>query len=396
MLMRTTLAGPLDVVELVGERELPAIAEEWNALAGEIAFRRYEWLATWWRNYRQPGDELLVVALRDAAGSLAGLAPWYVARNRWSGRVVRTLGSGKVCSEYLTVLCHADTVATVAQRLAEWLVDEGRDHWDLIEFCGVACDDPVMAALAGQMGLRRHMVHQRRQHATWRLELPETWDELLSRLSGKRRSRVRAAERRMFDSGRAVVHRARSAADIHEGLGILQHLHEQRRQSLDDAGCFSTPRFREFMHDAAERFLEADRLQLDWLQIDGRPAAVEFKLLGGDTVYYYQTGMEPSLAGESPGWLLQIASLRRAIDEGHRWFDFLRGDEGYKSAWGAGPLPLADLRIVNRRLLAQWRHRLWLAGSRIKHWRRANAENKSDLTTETGNPVIAASVGRPS
>ncbi|MGH7192665.1 MAG: GNAT family N-acetyltransferase [Candidatus Saccharimonadales bacterium] len=368
MLTRTTLAGPLDVVELVRESELPAVADEWNALTGGVAFRRHEWLVAWWKHYRQPGDALFVVALRDAAGSLVGLAPWYATRSRWSGRVIRCLGSGKVCSEYLTVLCHTDAAAAVAQRLAEWLVDEARDDWDLLELAGVDADEPAMAALIRQMRLRRHHVHERRQHSTWRLELPDSWDAFLARLSGKRRSRVRAAQRRMLDSGRAIVHTARSTAEIHEGLGILQHLHEQRRQSLGDDGCFSTPGFREFVYDAAERFLELEKLQLDWLEIDARPAAAEFKLLDGDTVYYYQTGMEPSLAGDSPGWLLQIASLRRAIDEGFRWFDFLRGDETYKSAWGARPHALADVRIVSRQPAAQWRHWLWLAAARTKQW----------------------------
>ncbi len=368
MLIHTTAAAHLDDVALVVESHLTAAADEWNALTGGVAFRRHEWLAAWWRHYRQPGDELFVVALRDAAGSLVGLAPWYVTRSRWSGRVIRCLGSGKVCSEYLTVLCDSDAAVAVAQRLAEWLVDDARDRWDLIELAGVDAGEPVMAALLRQMRLRRHLVHERRQHSTWRLELPDTWDAFLARLSGKRRSRVRSAQRRMLESGRAIVRTARSTAEIHEGLGILQHLHEQRRQSLGDDGCFSTPGFREFLCDAAEHFLELEKLQLDWLEIDARPAAAEFKLLDGDTVYYYQTGMEPSLAGESPGWLLQIASLRRAIDDGFRWFDFLRGDETYKSAWGARSHALADVRIVSRRPAAQWRHRLWLAGARTKQW----------------------------
>ncbi len=382
MLMRTALAASPEAVELVRESQLSALADPWNALTGDVSFRRHEWLATWWRNYRRPGDELLVAALRDTGGTLVGLAPWYVSRSRCSGRVIRCLGSGKVCSEYLTVLCQPGMAAAVAQRLAEWLVDEARDRWDLIELAGIDRSDAMIDALAAQMGLRRHIVHQRWQHSTWRLELPGSWDEFLSRLSGKRRSRVRAAERRMLASGKAVVRTARSPADIDEGLSILQRLHEQRRQSLGGAGCFSTPRFREFLHEAAVRFLELDQLQLNWLQIDGRPAAVEFKLLGGDTVYYYQTGMEPSLAGDSPGWLLQIASLRRAIDEGFRWFDFLRGDEAYKSAWGARAVPLADVRIVNRRPLAQWRHRLWLTGSRIKH--RLHGKQVSNETAVAG------------
>lgn len=384
MLLQTAAADPLDHVEVVGRPALEAIGDEWNSLAGDIAFRRHEWLATWWRHYQMPGDELMVVALRDAGGTLTGLAPWYVTHSRWSGRVVRFLGSGKVCSEHLTVLCRAGAEAAVTRRLAEWLVDEARDLWDLIELTGVDGADPVAAELLRQMRLRGHTVHERRQHVAWRIELPGTFDEFLGRLSGKRRGRVRAAQRRMFDSGRAVARGAQSPADVRQGLDLLQRLHEQRRQSLGGSGCFSTPRFADFLHEAAEKFLAHERLQLDWLELDGRAAAAEFKLLGGDTLYYYQVGMDPALAAESPGWLLQIASLRRAIDDGCRWFDFLRGDEEYKASWGARPFALVEARIVSRRPAAQWRHRLWLAGSRVKHWRGKKPNAIGDCSAGNG------------
>lgn len=387
MLMHATTADSLDQVEIFGESDLPALAEEWNALADDVAFRRHEWLATWWRYYRMPGDELMVVAVRDAAGVLAGLAPWYVSHGRWSGRIVRFLGSGKACSEHLTVLCRAGAEAAVTRRLAEWLVDEARDLWDQIELTGVDGADPVAADLVRQMRLRGHTVHERRQHVAWRIELPDSWGEFLSRLSGKRRGRVRAAQRRMLDSGRAIVRSAQSPAEVRPALAILQRLHEQRRQSLGGSGCFSTPRFADFLHEATDRFLAIERLQLDWLELDGRPAAAEFKLLGGDTLYYYQVGMDPALAAESPGWLLQIASLRRAIDEGYRWFDFLRGDEEYKASWGARPFALTEARIVSRRPAAQWRHRLWLAGSRVKHWRRSRRTEFIPFTTSNGNGI---------
>ena len=68
--------------------------------------------------------------------------------------------------------------------------------------------------------------------------------------------------------------------------------------------------------------------------------AAEYGFVGDDTIYYYQGGFEPELADESPGWLSLAASLRLAIDQGYRSYDFLRGDESYKSSWRTVARPL--------------------------------------------------------
>jgi CelD/BcsL family acetyltransferase involved in cellulose biosynthesis len=63
-----------------------------------------------------------------------------------------------------------------------------------------------------------------------------------------------------------------------------------------------------------------------------------------------------------------IGSLRRAIDEGCRSFDFLRGDEAYKCSWGAKPCPTIETRIIARRGLAGVRHSAWLARQQLRQW----------------------------
>ena len=65
-------------------------------------------------------------------------------------------------------------------------------------------------------------------------------------------------------------------------------------------------------------------MRLRWLEYEGRPAAIEYSLTGGDTVYYYQSGLDPAMAEESPGWVALGATLRDAIAEGYRMYDFAR------------------------------------------------------------------------
>jgi CelD/BcsL family acetyltransferase involved in cellulose biosynthesis len=356
--------GQLRVALIQDEQKIDSFA--WNTLSGAVPFRQHEWLAAWWQHFRRAEDELFLLAVYDPAGELIGLAPWYLARERWVGRVLRFLGSGRVCSEYLTVLAAPGTESHVVRRLAEWLTGDGAARWDLLDFDGVAQDDWLLGQLADELSLAGHSIYRRVRGRTWRLPLPVNWDDLLGRLSKSRRGKIRSQERRFLASGRAVVKSASDETTLREGLNVLYRLHQARRESLGDDGCFTVPRFERFLEDAAGRLLRTGQLRLQWLEVEGQPAAVEFDLLGSDTLYYYQTGMNPDLAEISPGWLLQIASLKTAITDGLANFDFLRGDEEYKSTWGAESLPLVQVRIAAKRPLARLRQRLWIAALRTK------------------------------
>ena len=107
-------------------------------------------------------------------------------------------------------------------------------------------------------------------------------------------------------------------------------------------------------------------LQFHWLELDGRPVALEYHLTGGGVLYAYQAGVDPEAMEFQPGKLLNLATIRRAIEQGYRAFDFLRGDEPYKAHFRAAPRPSLELRIVPNRPSARLRHNLWLAGSRVK------------------------------
>ena len=62
---------------------------------------------------------------------------------------------------------------------------------------------------------------------------------------------------------------------------------------------------------------------------------------------YYNAGVDPDARDLSPGVLLVAEFIRRALADGARRFDFLRGDEPYKYEWGAVDEPIQ--RILVRR-----------------------------------------------
>jgi CelD/BcsL family acetyltransferase involved in cellulose biosynthesis len=356
--------------------DLEQLGDYWNCLSRGVPFRSWQWLYAWWRHY---GDdcEPFILSVRDAAGRLVGLAPFRLNSSAARGRVVRFLGSGEVCSDYLTVLSTQEHEDAVAAAVAQWLIcasagracDGSEDNrWDLLELTGVDAEDRAVPKLAKHLEAGGCPLHLRAGPSCWRIDLPETWEEYLGALSKSHRHQVRRAERRVLNSGRVALRTARSADELTRGMEILVDLHQKRWRSQGRPGSFAIPRFSEFLYEAAERLLAIDRLRLDWLELEGRPAAAELQLVGGDVTYAYQSGVDPEALHESPGWLLQIASVRSAIEEKQRWLDLLRGDEPYKMHWRARPRPSVELRVAAKRPGAQLRHGAWVVGGAVKHW----------------------------
>jgi CelD/BcsL family acetyltransferase involved in cellulose biosynthesis len=357
--------------------ELIPIANCWNGLAGGIPFRRFEWLGTWWQHYfpamlaagRQVELFTLCVVDQD---ELVGVAPCYIDRSRTSGSVIRFLGSGQVCSDYLGILSKPGLENDVASAIAEWLIERehvpkrDHDHWDLLELESVDAHDSAMRLLADRMQECGTDVHCHVAGNTWQIELPASMPEFLTTLSKSHRKQLRQFKRRCFDTGFAVLRTAESPADLERAWCILGDLHQRRMTSLGKIGCFQSDTFSRFLRDVTNHLARAGILRLHWLEFHGRPIAAEYHLLGEKFVFAYQGGIDPEALQYEPGRLITLATLELAIREGHRVFDFCRGDESYKAHWRARPRPTVTWRIVCNRASSRLRHNLWCAGQKAR------------------------------
>lgn len=363
--------------------ELAASVDDWNGLSEGIPFRTFEWLATWWRHYQPAltaaGRHVELYTLRVMDGNeLIGLAPWYLDRSRAAGSIVHFLGSGEVCSDYLSVLCRPDRRTEVAEALADWLTRAGAgatdDRWDSLELSNIDACNGMTELLADRLHERGAEVHTSTTANTWRIELPGTADEYLNRLSKSHRKQLRQLQRRFFETGQVVLRTVEQADQIDTGWRILTELHQRRLESLGKPGSFKSETFAQFHRAATEAMYRAGRLHLHWLELGARPVAAEYHLAGDDVMFAYQGGIEPDVLDCEPGRLITLATLERAIGSGYRAFDFCRGDEPYKAHWRAKPRKNVAWRIVCNRASARLRHNFWIAGQRARKWMKGSLQ----------------------
>jgi len=295
------------------------------------------------------------VLLRSAAGALEAVLPVAVRRVMFRRSQVRALtwAIGDLgCPDHLDVpaLPEADLAAVVPALTSL--------DWDVMILGNLAPDAPNAARLAA--ALRRRGCATRRD-ALWScpyLELPSSWEEYLTSLSATRRQTLRRKERNLRrDHAVRVTDYGMERLD--EGWRRLVGLHEQR---WGGAGSFSDPRVERLHRCFARELGRRGQLWLTTLDLDGEPAAAWYGFANHETVYFYQSGRDPRCEDRSVGVLLMATMIRRAIERGYRWFDFLRGDEAYKVQWTPSQRVTGEVVAFRPTWRGRWLRTLDLAG----------------------------------
>ena len=355
--------------------ELSRYAGDWDALARGVPFRHWTWLAAWWRHYGDAAGagrrNLLVPMVFDERERPVGLGPWYVEHTATGAQVLRMLGDGEVCSDYLSVPCLPGYDGLVAEALADFLTDtlprEGV-AWDAIDLSGVDAEDHAAARLVAQLADRGNKVDVQPGPNCWRLNLPTDADGYPRMIAKNPRRQLRKLKQEYLDTGRGVLRFIESREQLSGVMEMFRGMLQRRRQSLGETGPFASPRFAHFYEEVFPNLFGEGRGQIAWLEIDGRPVAADYLISGDGVLYAYQGAIEPGACKLKPGKAFYAALLQWAIARGYRGFDFLRGDEHYKSQLGAVPRASTCWRVVARRTTARLRHSLWLAGRNVKKW----------------------------
>ena len=382
----------MQVRQVTTPDELERLVPHWRRLAEGKPFLSPDWLLVWWRHFgSQRGRQLAVLVVADEQDQPVAIAPWYREPSRLHGPTLRFLGSGEVCTDYLSFPCRDGWQQPAAMAIADWLsgaTDACRGSrsaaWDLLHLESVSADDAMVQHLCEAMAQRGAVTHAQEAASCWRVALPDSWEEYLALLSKSHRKRVRRLEREYFDSRRARQVTAETPAQLQQGFRVMVDLHARRWASRGGTGVFDDAAMHGFHRAATSELMASRQLRLTWLELDGRPVAAEYSLLGDGVLYAYQSGMDPDAGAHEPGTLTLIATLRTAIDEGLSAVDFLRGDEPYKQHWRATPRDNRDVRVLANRWQGRVRHTLWQAASRTKGWLRSSREAVRTLGRTTG------------
>jgi CelD/BcsL family acetyltransferase involved in cellulose biosynthesis len=289
---------------------------------------------------------LQIVLLRDG-GRLVGVAP--LLRNRWPGPlwIESVLQVGWNFGHGVAPLAAPGYEEPLARAIASRVPDLE----PAVSMLTVAWDDldsawPERIAAAWEGRLRRRLegsdvcpvVTMAESHDAWRAGKSRNFRETIKRKTkaiAKRGGTIRRADdpdRVGADvEGMFAVHRARFDA-----LG--------KHSDLTDA-------HRDALVAAAPALLAGGHLRLWVVEHEGRVVAAQLHVRAGETMLFYNGGMDPDWTREAPGLVLLHEAVRDAHEIGARRFDLGPGAYDYKLRFADSEAAIGshDLFVLDRR-----------------------------------------------
>ena len=252
-------------------------------------------------------------------------------------------------ADYATLLAAPGDLDGVADAVAAHLAASDGPAWDVVDLRRLRCGDPAAEALAAAFG-------RREQAGGWTLNLEREdvcpvvtlpvgagFDDFLATLDKKERHEIRRKVRRAEAVG--AVRLTRSSDPLAD-LPAFIELHQKRWGA---EGLFPATTGGEMSRVFFQRLFELlgpdGPLVLSFLTVGDRRIGAGVHLVDGESLLYYNAGIDPDARELSPGVLMVASYVEEALSGGFRRMDFLRGDEPYKYEWGARDEPIQRLLV---------------------------------------------------
>jgi len=345
-----TAGRPLPcAIERIAEAEgFRRLRDEWDDLLSkspsDSLFLTWEWMFTWWKHLG--GRRRLSILAVRSAGELIAIAP-LALRPPDFGRLapfpsLEFLGTGLAGSDYLDLIVRAGREQDALPALADFL-GRGKTMLDLAQ---IRRGSSLAADLAGRIERRGWGLSEAATAVCPYIDLSgRTWGSYLAGLGPAHRANLNRRLRNLTRSSGLLFSEAGTEAERREFLGHLIALHNLRRRDLGGSEAFHTQGLIAFHEEFSALALRRGWLRLFLLRLDGAPAAAFYGFRYGRTFYFYQSGFDPAYGKLSVGLVAMGLTIRKALEEGAAEFDFLHGDEAYKSLWAPQHREIGRLEI---------------------------------------------------
>ena len=303
------------------------LAQPWGGLLAHSSiatpFQRVEFQRAWWTHFGRGELCLLVVRRADV---LVGLVSLYVDEDA----VLRWVGGDDI-ADYLDVVSRAADAPEVRRAVLDWLAGPDAPDWQRAQLANIPEWSESAVHWQKLAAERGWTADAGLQDVCPQFTLPDNFDDYLARLEGKQRREIRRKLRRASAEGARAIFidpGEDNPAVVDDFIALMQ-------ASGPEKTAFLNPQMHAAFRDILRATQAAGMLGICFLELEERYVAAYAYFSMGVRVYLYNSGYDPGPhAALSPGWVLLAHLIERVIESGHRHFDFMRGDEGYKYRFG--------------------------------------------------------------
>jgi hypothetical protein len=319
----------IDIIQ--SQSGLDELRSIWNPLLSRsishVPFLRHEYLTSWWET-KGGGEwqegELFILTWREKGDDIKGIAPFFLTGDR-----ILFLGSVEI-SDYLDFITPAHSLPPFLDQVFDFLTNQFKDC-KILDLYNLPEASPSIP-LVKEIGEKYNWVIDSEilQPAPG-LFLPKTWEDYITTLEDRYRNEIerklRKAEEYFLPVDWYIVD------DSHDLDQELNDFLELMRNNPEKAAFLSEDMAIQ-IKTSAEKAYQAGWLQLSFLTVGDLKAAGHLNFDFNQVIWVYNSGINSMFENIYPGWVLLAKQIRWSIEEGRTYFDFMRGDEGYKYHFG--------------------------------------------------------------
>jgi CelD/BcsL family acetyltransferase involved in cellulose biosynthesis len=219
---------------------------------------------------------------------------------------------------------------------------------------------PTIQTITNALG-RTGCLMVRPQAATPWIALDESWSAPEQRLSSRRRSDFRRAYRHAEQAG--VVRCELLSPTVGEVDGLLDLAFKVERRSWkgEQGTALADGRAGDFYRRYARSTASRGQFRIEFLHVGDQVAAMQLGVVHQNRYWVLKVGYDPQFQRASPGILLMVEAIKRAVAEGLEGYELLGTVEPWIQVWTELERACISLRYYP----ANWRGAAALAGDFI-------------------------------
>lgn len=316
------------------------LSEDWLLLeesAEANFFLSWSWIGVWLESYAPNVDVLSVHYQGDLIALSLLCKSTFSNWKRFSSRRLHIQQTGdpaldQIWTEYNGILCSSAHTDQVLPLFVNYLVDQYSD-WDELQIGAVT--KRLADVLHSSSGLNRLDLWHSPSYGVDLNTLRDDKLNYLDALSRNTRYQIRRSLKLYAEDGGVHLKFAQSTEEAQLFFNEIAPLHLERwGVELGQSG-FSNPEFVKFHQNLIRSAFPIKQVDLIKVFCGERVLGYLYNFLYKGKIYFYLSGLisekDPKL---KPGLCAHALVIQHYIDEGHQFYDFMGGDDRYKSSLG--------------------------------------------------------------
>ena len=341
--------------------DFAALRADWERLHPKSdagIFLSWAWLYPWY-THLAPTRKLHIVTLRNTRGGLDGILPLSLEGRPLLGtrlgpsiRRMSFLGETHVGSDYLDVIAHHANRDSITRTLFQSVRDSA--NWDVLDLNDMLSTSPTIPILRDIFPAAEYTIETTEGPACpyEQFSPNETFGTFIKNLG--RGSNYKRRRKWLEKQPGFRIERATEPHEMPHALTEFLRLHDLRWRDDGGSDGITCPATEAFHREAATYLAQNNNIYLYTMFVGDNAVASFYALTHNGKMICYLTGRDPEWHSQSVGMVLIGETFRDALESGMSEYDFLRGEEPYKSDWSTHQRTLTNIRIYRNNSRGSW------------------------------------------